>query len=162
MRSVEHPRRKNLRLPNYDYSASGAYYVTICTHNQTHLFGKVNKTTGTILYNEAGKMVSQWLHSIPNKYSNVSLDCCVVLPNHVHLLLFLQESDHSLGEIIKWFKAQSTNEYIKGVKQGHFPPFDKAIWQRNYYERIVRSEFEMNQIRQYITYNSLKWNMVRE
>ena len=159
---MEHPSRKNLRLPNYDYSSSGAYYVTICTHNQTHLFGKVNKATGTTLYNEAGKMVLQWLHSIPSKYSNVSLDCCVVLPNHIHLLLFLHESEQSLGEIIKWFKAQSTNEYIKGVKQGRFPPFDKAIWQRNYYERIVRSEFEMNQIRQYITYNSLKWNMVRE
>ena len=159
---MEMPKRKDLRLSNYDYSSNGAYYVTICTHNQVHLFGKVNPETGTILYNEAGKMVLQWLHSIPNKYSSVSLDCCVVLPNHIHFILFLDGSEHALGDIIKWFKAQSTNEYIRGVKQNRFPPFDKAIWQRNYYEHIVHSENELNQIRQYITYNSLKWNIVRE
>ena len=159
---MELPRRKNLRLPNYDYASNGAYYVTICTQDQLHLFGRVNPASQSIVYNEAGKMVLRWLSKIEEKYSGVCLDCSVVMPNHIHLILFLEDATNSLSDILKWFKSQTTNEYIRGVKAGKYPPFQNRIWQRNYFERIIHSENQWNEVRQYITYNTAKWCSVRE
>lgn len=66
---------------------------------------------------------------------------------------------HWLGEIMKWFKTQTTNEYIRGVKRGWYPAFDQHIWQRSYYDHIVRSRAEYRQIWQYIEENPLKWEL---
>lgn len=159
---MEMPKRKNLRLPDFDYASNGAYYVTVCTQNQLHLFGGINPDSKSILYNDAGKMVLQWLSKIEEKYHGVYLDCSVVMPNHIHLILFLEEATNSLSDIMKWFKSQTTNEYIRGVKEGKYPPFQNRIWQRNYYEHVIRSDSECNQIRQYITFNTEKWYSVRE
>ena len=159
---MELPKRKNLRLPDFDYASNGAYYVTVCTQNQLHLFGRINPDSKSILYNDAGKMVLQWLSKIEEKYHGVYLDCSIVMPNHIHLILFLEEATNSLSDIMKWFKSQTTNEYIRGVKEGKYPPFQNRIWQRDYYEHVIRSDSECNQVRQYITYNTEKWYSVRE
>ena len=64
-----------------------------------------------------------------------------------------------LPEIVKWFKTQFTNEYIRKVKAGEFPRFDKHLWQRGYYEHVIRSEAELYEIRQYIQQNPSRWAM---
>ena len=66
--------------------------------------------------------------------------------------------DMSLSTIVQWFKTMTTNEYIRGVKTGVFPPFDKRIWQRNYYEHIIRDKDELNDIREYIINNPKNWH----
>ncbi|MBZ0201506.1 MAG: transposase [Ignavibacteria bacterium] len=63
----------------------------------------------------------------------------------------------SLSRVIQWFKTMTTNEYIRGVKENIYPPFDKHLWQRSFYDRIIRNEKELENIRNYILYNPLKW-----
>ena len=103
------------------------------------------------------------------------------MPNHLHGVIFIvgadlcvcpklrgehagsplhQNGEHAgspLPEIIQWFKTMSTNEYIRNVKQGNWPPFNKKIWQRNYYEHIIRNEKSLDKIRNYIFNNPSGW-----
>ncbi|HLP48379.1 MAG TPA: transposase [Candidatus Kapabacteria bacterium] len=64
-----------------------------------------------------------------------------------------------LHAILRWFKTMSTNEYIKGVKQSGWPPFNGKLWQRNYYEHIIRNENELLQIREYVANNPANWEI---
>lgn len=86
------------------------------------------------------------------------------MPNHIHFLIRKesQPGAHTgapLQEIVKWFKTQTTNAYIRAVKAGLYPPFDRHLWQRNYYEHIVRGEEDYLAIWQYIEENPLKWEL---
>ena len=78
------------------------------------------------------------------------------MPNHVHFIVDIQEST-KLSSILQWFKTMTTNEYIREVKNNIFPPFHKRIWQRNYYEHIIRNENSSYQIEQYIENNPKLW-----
>lgn len=156
---MELPKRKRIRLEGYDYSSCGAYFVTICTQNREMLFGDIVGANLRVRPNAPDKMIEKWLLELENKYQNVSIDKHVIMPDHIHFIL-QQTGEHAgspLPEIIKWFKAQTTNEYIKGVKIGLYPPFDKHIWQRNYYEHIIRNQDDYNEIWQYIDENPFKW-----
>ncbi len=157
---MELPVRKNLRLPSYDYSENGAYYITVCAQENLHLFGKV--AGDEVIYNRAGNMVLRWLKCIEQRYCGARIDCAMLLPNHLHLILLLENSDHCVGDIMKWFKSQTTNEYIRDVKCGLLPKFERRIWQRNFHEHIIRTDSELQSVREYIQFNVLKWNMVRE
>ena len=121
------PRRKQLRLPNYDYRQSGAYYVTICTHNREMLFGEVSYVGAhpCVRPSTAGSMIKDKLFSLEQKFDGVKIDYYCVMPNHVHFILLKQGAHMGapLHEIIKWYKTQTTNEYIKLVKQGVLLPF---------------------------------------
>ena len=160
---MELPKRKNLRLENYDYSQNGGYFVTICTHERSHVFGEV---TGNVVGanlcvrpNEPEKMVLKWLFEIENKYPGTKIDYYIVMPDHLHFVL-LKTGAHTgspLQEIVKWFKTQTTNEYIKGVKIGLYEPFNKHLWQRGYFEHIIRNQQDLDEIRRYIENNPAKW-----
>lgn len=155
------PRRKQLRLPNYDYRQSGAYYVTICTHNREMLFGEVSYVGAhpCVRPSTAGSMIKDKLFSLEQKFDGVKIDYYCVMPNHVHFILLKQGAHMGapLHEIIKWYKTQTTNEYIKLVKQGVLPPFHQHIWQRNYYEHVLRGENDLYEIRKYIKDNPARW-----
>ena len=114
------------------------------------------------------KMVEKWLLEIEHKYINTKILKYVIMPNHIHFLIWNPGTDDTktgahigapLQEIMKWFKTQTTNEYIRGVKRGWYPAFDQHIWQRSYYDHIVRSRAEYRQIWQYIEENPLKWEL---
>jgi len=104
------------------------------------------------------------------------LDQFVIMPNHFHGIVSIvgadlcvcpedRKGEHTgspLHKMIQWFKTMSTNEYIHGVKQLGWIPFDRKFWQRNYYERIIRNERELRRIREYIQNNQLKWALDRE
>lgn len=81
------------------------------------------------------------------------------MPDHIHVILWMEGAKAVLPEIVKWFKTQFTNEYIRKVKAGEFPRFDKHLWQRGYYEHVIRSEAELYEIRQYIQQNPSRWAM---
>ena len=174
------PQRKSIRLKSFDYSQSGAYFVTICTHNRRNLLASVYSVGANLCVrpNDAGLMMKEKLLEIENKYADARIDYYCVMPNHIHFILFKQtqpgahtgaplredETHHklphsksTLPEIVKWFKTQTTNEYIKMVKQGKLLPFDEHVWQRNYYEHVIRNENDLYDIRKYIEENPLKW-----
>ena len=155
--------RKPLRIPKFDYTTPGAYFVTICTKNKEHLFGKIVKTdVGAALCGRPAKMVEKWLRELENKYPTVTVDKYAIMPNHVHAIIFLAENvgGHAgppLQNVVGWFKTMTTNEYIRGVKGGEYPLFRTSLWQRSFYDHIIRTEAEYLEIWQYIDENPAHW-----
>lgn len=160
-------QRKNIRLKNYDYSQCNAYFITICTYNRANLFKKA--IVGSHLcvrpndIDPSKAIIFKWLNELEHKYQNLIIDEFVIMPDHIHFIIFNLGVNNKgvhigtpLPEIIKWFKTQTTNDYIKLVKRGKFPPFDKHIWQRNYYEHIISNTKDYEKICKYIYENPLK------
>ena len=121
-------KRKQLRLPHYDYRQNGAYYVTICTYNRVDLFGSVSYVGAhpCVRLNTAGLMVKDKLLALEEKFYGVKIDYHCIMPNHLHFVI-RKEGAHMgapLHEIIKWYKTQTTNQYIRMVKESVLPPFD--------------------------------------
>lgn len=147
--------RKIIRLQNYDYSANGAYFITICTHNKEHLFGTVGADS------ISARMVKKVYGEIIGKYDNVSSPISVLMPNHFHSIIIIERNGTevvpSVSKIVQEFKRYTTCEYIKLVKNGILKPFDKRIWQRSFYDHIIRNENDFNEIWTYIQNNPLKW-----
>ena len=158
------PKRKSIRLKHYDYSQNGAYFVTICTHQRECLLGEIVGATLCGRPNKPDLLAEKWILEIENKFSNTKINKYIIMPNHIHLILVMDNKtgDHAgspLHEIIDWYKTMTTNEYIRGVKNNLFPPFNKHVWQRGYYEHIIRNEISYNEIWEYIDTNPLKWEL---
>jgi len=168
--------RKSIRLKEYDYSQAGYYFVTICTHRREHLFGQVND--GNMVINEIGNLVVKNLLDLPDRFKNMEIDANIIMPNHLHAIIILKEQKNvglelalpkeednnkpkiqdrassapTIPKIVQVFKSLSTIEInkkrnISGV----------MVWQRNYYEHIIRNDKELFEIRKYIEYNPLNW-----
>jgi REP element-mobilizing transposase RayT len=186
--------RRSIRLKGYDYAQAGAYYVTSVTQNRLCLFGDV--VNGEMELNDAGRTVERWWLELNNKYPTVETDEYVVMPNHFHGIVVIDESEMgqphrvapttnvtgddvgatlrgrpdkflqihnpTLGDIMDWFKTMTTNEYIRGVKERDWQPFYRKLWQRNYWEHIVRNEKELERIRTYVINNPTNWDTDNE
>ncbi len=180
--------RRSIRLKHYDYAAVGAYFVTICTQGRECLFGEI--VAGVIRLNNAGNMIQDVLSNLPIKYIGIEIDEFIVMPNHVHTIIFLNTNvgagpracpenlgsnikalkgqphgvapTMSLPDVVHRFKSLTTYRYRYGVKQIGWPPFPGKLWQRNYYEHIIRNEYDLNEIREYIANNPLKWEYDKE
>ena len=153
------PRRKPTRLRAFDYRAAGPYFVTVCVQYREHRFGTV--VLDEMRLNPAGEMVLEIWTSIPDQFPTVILDGFVVMPNHVHGIMWFEPGDAvpqpALGDVLGWFKAVTTNRYILGVRNDGWPPYDRRLWQRTYHEHIVRNGADMQRIRAYITNNPATW-----
>ena len=143
--------RRSIRLPGYDYSQAGAYYVTICTATRQCLFGEV--VNGEMHLNWVGTIAHyEWL-SLPRRYPGVNLDALVVMPNHVHgVILLTGRNPHPLSELVRRFKSRTARRINE---RRHTT--GTSIWQRDYYEHIVRDEGDLDRIRQYIVGNPARW-----
>jgi len=151
-------RRKNsLRLENYDYTKEGSYFITIVTQNKNALLGEIREDE--MLLNEAGEMIEIWIKKLSSKFMGIGIESMVIMPNHIHFILIKEEGskENTLSKIVQWFKTMTTNAYIKGVRAEIYMPFDKKLWQRNYYEHIIRDENSYHEIREYIQNNPQKW-----
>ena len=154
-------------MKGYDYSTAGAYYITICTQERLCLFGEIHD--GVMHLNDAGHMVQNyWLH-IPKRFPNVTMDEFVVMPNHLHGIIeisnptvFPAERDadrknKTLGRMLGAFKSEATNAYIAGVKERDGQPFNKKLFQRDYWEHIIRNAEEYRNICGYMACNPSNW-----
>ncbi|HWV24100.1 MAG TPA: transposase [Thermomicrobiales bacterium] len=153
--------RKNLRLPSWDYRQPSLYIVTACVHQRAHRFGTV--TDEAMHPNDAGYMVATLWEEIPVKFPSISLDAYIVMPNHFHGILGVdldhgQNPEVTLGAVMQWFKSVTTNHYIRGVKTSGWPRFDSRLWQRNYYETIIRNKAMLETKRTYIEANPANWH----
>jgi putative transposase len=161
-----HPIRKNLRLRHYDYRNPGNYFITVCTHERRPILASIeNNILQLTSYGEIAKKF--WL-SIPEHFPKVKLDSYIVMPNHFHGILYLESDSNminarkeekengilkgSIGSIIGSWKSIST----KNVNQLR-NTLGAQLWQRNYYERIIRDEKELQMIRTYIENNPYSW-----
>ncbi|MFH1301016.1 MAG: transposase [Planctomycetota bacterium] len=178
---MNQPQRKSIRLQGYNYSQAGFYFVTICTQNHLCLFGEI-QINGEMKRNSAGDMIEKWWLELTHKFPRVTLYEHIVMPNHFHGIIQIeQESEakgsatevtsikitdqdeqlhsapHSLASIIGWFKSMTMNEYIRQVKTQGWKPFYQRLWQRNYYEHIIRDEEAWHEISDYIRTNPQQW-----
>jgi REP element-mobilizing transposase RayT len=171
--------RKSIRLKGYDYSSPGYYFVTICTQNRVCLFGEI--INGKMQLNDAGNMVDLQWATLPHRFKNIRIDEYSVMPNHFHAILEIvspvgtplvgaptgmgvagagapTRGAPALGEMIGAFQSIVTVEYIRGVKTNNWQSFQKKLWQRNYWEHIIRNDQELMRIRYYIKNNPSNWN----
>ncbi|MBQ8605329.1 MAG: transposase [Clostridia bacterium] len=159
---MELPERKNVRLQDYDYSSGGAYFITLCTQNKKCLFEIENNIVGNdlrVVPYLQNRIIHKWIKQTENKFDNIKIDKYVIMPNHLHLIVVITErhAGRSLPSIMQFFKTMTTNEYISNVKNGNLPPFDKKLWQKTYYDHIIRDQNDYLQIWQYIDTNPAKW-----
>ena len=156
-------RRKTMRLQEYDSSQAGGYFITICTHEKECLFGEV--VDGEVQLNEIGRIVkSEWLKTEEIR-DNVSTDEFVIMPNHVHGILFIDEPAERFGQptsnLIPTINRSFKAAIIKQINELRNTPV-VPVWQRSFYDRIVRNDDELNKIREYILNNPLKWQLDTE
>jgi putative transposase len=182
-RDMALPQRRSIRLAQYDYRRCGAYFVTICTLNRECLFGEV--TEGEMRLSDAGLVAcDEWLRS-GDMRREVELDQFVIMPNHLHGIVVIVDADGrrndgdapagdhpaagihrtplqrlagaSLGALINGYKAAVT----RSLTAAHAIS-GASVWQRNYYEHVIRNDEELQRIRQYIVDNPAKWALDRE
>lgn len=168
-------RNGTIRLSGYDYSRAGAYFVTTCTHGRTNLFGKIVKHEMRL--NVYGRMVREVWNGLPGHYPHVVLDAFAIMPNHIHGIVVLVDGAdlndmsvgaglkpapttpprHGLPEIVRAFKTFSARQINESRHTSGTP-----VWQRNYYEHVIRNKAALNRIRQYIMVNPCHWEKDRE
>jgi putative transposase len=181
----DHHHRRSIRLKGYDYAQAGAYFVTVCTHNRACLFGDI--VDGSMRLNDAGQVVQEVWSTIPTQYPGIAIDAFVVMPNHIHGIIMIASTTittpvgaqfiapnsgssdtpgtigttgaagamnraPTVGEIVRAYKARVTvainqRQGTRGV----------PVWQRNFYEHIIRDDDALDRIRQYIVDNPAQW-----
>lgn len=156
-------RRKNsLRLESYNYSWLGAYFITICSYKREDIIGEIEK--GLMQLSNVGKIVQDCWHQIPVNYNNIKLDDFVIMPSHIHGIIWIvgviHESPHLrierrkmiISKIIGRFKMNSS-KLINDIRNSK----GSRVWQRSYYDHIIRNEDDLNNTKQYIQNNPLNW-----
>ena len=170
------PKRKNTRLKNYDYSQEGAYFITICTQGKRPLFGKItvgaDLVSARVELTAAGQMIERVYAETIAAFSDIISDKHIVMPNHFHCIVSIQRADtrfaptvagsneqtlKSISSFIQALKSKTTVEYVRGVKEGLFLPFNKRIWQTRFHDHIIRDEASYLRIWKYIDENPLNW-----
>ena len=181
--------RRSIRLQDYDYTQAGAYFVTIVTQSRACIFGDI--LAGRSQPNDAGEMVKVVWEELSKNYPGVETDHFVVMPNHIHGVIVLVGADPracpesggqpqgvaptktrsaypgiarplSLPDVLHRFKTLTTQRYALGVNEFGLTRFNRRLWQRNYFEHVIRSEDSLNRIRHYILDNPLRWEFDRE
>ena len=169
--------RQSIRLKNYNYADVGNYFITICSKDRENLFGSI--TNSIMSQNEFGIIAEQVWKNIPNHFPNAKLDECVVMPNHIHGIinivgvqnfeplksnfeplksnfepLQINHYQHiikqSIGSIVRSYKSEITKYFHNHTDR-------KTIWQRNFYEHIIRNEQEYFATKTYIKNNVKHW-----
>jgi len=161
--------RRSIRLSHFDYRRDGAYFVTICTYERATLFGSV--AHGQMLLSNVGEIVRDCWFEIPPHFPNVVLDQFIVMPDHLHGIIVIRSDPSrtrprlgdsmprrfggalpgSLATIVGVFKSYVTKRVLKaeGIRW---------VWQRNYYESVIRNNRHLNAIRKYIILNPQRWH----
>ncbi|MFH1441333.1 MAG: transposase [Candidatus Omnitrophota bacterium] len=166
--------RKQIRLKNYDYSLNGYYFVTVCSRNRENIFGEYKNLVGAGLVSARnniklsiiGKIIDNQWNNIPKRYENVEFDQYIIMPNHIHGILVINNNginnreetspSPTVFDIICSFKSKCSMEYLNYLKQNNmYIPVN--IWQRSFYDHIIRNERSLNAIREYISNNPVNW-----
>ena len=166
---MEHNTRKEHRLKNYDYSQNGAYFITICTHKHRYIFWKnydiphVGAAFGgppeRIQLTEYGKIVKNEVKRIPDIYNDVVfIPKAVIMPNHIHLIIVINNY-HECGEVISGppKAAPTVGSIINKFKGSVTKKCGFPVWQKSFYDRIIRNEHEYRAYCQYIADNPFNW-----
>ena len=157
---MELPNRKSLRLHHYDYSTEGGYFITICTEQKKCTLAKVEagneQARATVSLTKLGCVARDTLLQLREKY-DIHIDCYVIMPNHIHLILLMEKTEKSItvGQLIGAYKSMVVKNWWEicngqGVTMG-------KIWQRGFYDHILRNVADYKEKARYIDENPDKW-----
>ena len=158
----ELPKRKHPRLDNYDYSSAGAYFVTICTQNRRCVLSRIvgrglaPAETTAIEYTSLGEIAEKQLFLLADRYPYLTIDQYVIMPNHIHAILILNGETAgasprpTLTDIVCTYKSLTTRECKKNG-------FREKLFQTSFYEHIIRSREDYEEIVKYIYENPIRW-----
>ena len=174
MEECKYPKRKRTRLKDYDYTKNGAYFITICTHNKKYILSNIvgegrclpvasgyrrpNRRRELCalpknILTATGKEIEKSIQYINDNYIGVTISKYVIMPNHVHLIVFLDNSvghgNPPLQNIIGQLKSYTTNKY------------GQTLWQRSFHDHIIRNENDYEKIWEYIDTNIIRWNFMK-
>lgn len=159
-------KRKQIRLKNYDYSQNGYYFVTVCTHNKQPILSEVRR--GGVLLRPFGEIVKSEIENLRERYK-IEIDPYVIMPDHIHMIIRINRDMRaeqspaptpetkklpSIGDVLCAFKSLTTKMFNK-----RYSCVGRKLWQRNYYEHVIRDENDYNEKAQYILNNPLKWEL---
>jgi len=162
------PQRIPTRLSNYDYSTNGAYYITMCTHQKKHLFGKI--IDGRMYLNTLGAIANDEWIKLRERFPQTNFDIYQIMPNHIHAIIAMGIDDEidllidevtqnpDLNSIIAAFKSIVSKRYNKHCRENDIP-LHPSMWQRSFYDHIIRSEEGFRMIADYIWHNPINWEL---
>ena len=145
------PKRKRLRLKNYDYSQAGYYFITICVKNRENILSKIENVGSSNarpknILTEEGKVIEKHIKEIEIMYQNIVVDEYIIMPNHIHMILIINQKEKvTISRIVQQLKGKIT----KKLKY--------SVWQKLFYEHIIRNEKEYLLVKEYIKNNPYNW-----
>ena len=147
--------RKHTRLPGYDYSGAGGYFVTLCTKGREHLLSSIRVGSDALIgpqvgLTEIGKLVDESIQSAKQAYETVSIPCYVVMPNHVHLLIVLEKGPMGAS-------GPTVGMVVRGIKTKVSRALGYSVWQEKFYDHVVRNHEDYLRVWEYIDSNPAKW-----
>ncbi len=153
------PVRKHPRLKEYDYSSNGVYFVTVCTKKRIHylsrIVGRDDPIPPKTELTEIGKIADKYINSIEHAYKNIYIKNYVIMPDHIHLLIFIDELDENGGGIES--SRPTLDRIIKALKRMITNEIGFSIWQESFYEEIIRNEKAFQNMWNYIEGNPSQW-----
>ena len=152
--SSDYPRRKNIRLHGYDYSIPANYFITIVIQDRKCLLGNISN--GKMVLSEVGEMVRKTLKDVTDKFEDSEIPHYVIMPNHIHFIIQNTGGDR-INEIVRWMKSLSTNRYLNSLKGRGCSHANNKLWQRNYFDHIIRNQHSYDYIANYIFANPQRW-----
>ncbi len=170
--------RKSIRLKDYDYSSEGLYFITICAYQMEHLFGKI--VDDKMILNSAGLIVEKEINKTNEIRKNTKIEKYVIVPNHIHLIMEILETGFSNGKPLQETKMNknvgclpvanpnklrpnTVSSIVNQIKSKITKEVSKntniyAVWQRNYYDNIIRNEKVYLKVLEYIENNPIRWD----
>ena len=140
------PVRKMIRLSDFSYTKKGMYFITICTKNRIEILGKIRHNN--IKLTKEGEITKEFIQELEKTFDNISINEYIIMPNHVHMLIEINKEKENIS-IIKIIK-----KYKSSISQR----LGYSIWQKSYYDHIIRDEKEYYIIKKYIQDNIINWN----
>ena len=154
----ELPKRKDIRLKNYDYSSSGGYFLTICTSERRNYFwGNVGATIGRpqdVALSQYGNIVNEAIHNIPSIYPALDIDCYVIMPDHIHLLLIIRADEYGRPMV-----APTMLRVVQQLKGYITKRIGRSIWQKLFVDHVIRNRQDYEEHVKYIYENPAKWSL---
>ena len=146
--NAEFERKRN-RLEHFDYSANGSYFVTVCAENRRCLFGNIYPGSETVELTQCGRSIVSAIEKTVETYSGVEIPEYVIMPNHVHMIIELKNQQKTVSQIVSYFKWNASR--ATGVR----------LWQKSFYDHVIRNEKDYLAILEYIAFNLKQWALDR-
>ncbi len=163
-KSQSKQERKRLRLSDFDYSMNGAYFITICTEKKRKILSRVDNVGGDvpdapprIFLLDCGEIADKYINQINNFYSDIEICKYVIMPNHIHMLLFVQQSGASGTSPPTARQHSVVSKVVSTFKRFFNKEWGANIWQRSFYDHVIRNQQDYDEHIKYIYENPLRW-----